>query len=81
MLIFSSSVPDRDGALESSKGEAKGPIARLSRLAVDSSLQLVRLDEISEARGECLGVSSSRKRRMRERFGGRSSSADSVGEA
>lgn len=41
VLTPSSSLPAREGALESSKGDAKGP-RRLSLLPADSELQLVR---------------------------------------
>lgn len=77
VLTFSSSVPVRDGDLESSNGDAKGPSARLSWLIEDSSLQLVLREGNSEASGEGLGDSSSRNLRMRERFGGNNKSEDS----
>ena len=43
-VFRSSSLPVREGALESSKGEEKGPM-RESRLAADSALQLVRRED------------------------------------
>ena len=79
VLIFSSSVPVREGDLESSKGEANGPSARLSRLVADSSLQLVLRDGSSEVSGERPGESSSRNLRMRERLGGNNKSEGSPG--
>lgn len=45
VLTLSSSLPARDGALESSNGEAKGPL--LSLLPA-SELQLVLLDDIAD---------------------------------
>lgn len=76
-VFKSSSLPIREGALESSNGDAKGPYleSRLVRLAADSELQLVRLEDKADAerRGD-----SSRKARTRVFFGGNSSSADSA---
>lgn len=46
-VLTSSSLPFLEGALESSKGEAKGP-ARLSLLPA-SELQLVLLDDMAES--------------------------------
>ena len=52
-VLRSSSLPARDGALESSNGEAKGPLAEKS----DS--QLVRREDMIEGeRGERSGDSS-----------------------
>ena len=48
-VFRSSSLPARDGALESSNGEPKGP-------PVMSELQLVRLEDMPE--GDCMGDSS-----------------------
>lgn len=48
-VFRSSSLPARDGALESSKGEAKGA-------PVKSELQLVRLEDRPD--GDCSGDSS-----------------------
>ncbi len=50
--MLSSSLPAREGALESSKGEANGepkgaPMCRLSRLGV-SELQLVRREDMPD---------------------------------
>jgi hypothetical protein len=47
VLIFSSSLPALEGALESSNGEANGPY-RLSLLLPASELKLVRRDDIAE---------------------------------
>ncbi len=57
MLTLSSSLPALEGALESSKGEAKGP-SRLSLLPA-SELQLVRRDDIAEPEREGLSVGTS----------------------
>lgn len=48
-VFNSSSLPAREGALESSKGETNGP-------PVKSELQLVRLDDMAD--GDCMGDSS-----------------------
>lgn len=75
-VFRSSSLPALDGALESSKGEAKGPI-RESRLPADSESQLERRDDIAE--GDRIGDSSSRNlRELFDFFGGSSSSAESA---
>jgi len=71
-VFKSSSLPAREGALESSKGDAKGPY-RESRLPTDSELQLVRRDE--KAEGERRG-DSSRNGRVLDFFGGSRCSAD-----
>lgn len=73
-VFRSSSLPVRDGALESSNGDANGPYLE-SRLAPDSELQLVRRDERPE--GDRKG-DSSLYGRVRDFLGGRSSSADSA---
>lgn len=69
-VLRSSSLPARDGALESSKGEAKGPYLE-SRLATESESQL-DLRDTAEA-GD-----SSRKARVLDFFGGRRCSADAA---
>ena len=46
-VLMSSSLPARDGALESSKGDAKGP--SLLSLLPASELQLVLLEDMAEA--------------------------------
>lgn len=69
-VLRSSSLPAREGALESSNGEANGPYLE-SRLPMDSELQLVRREETTE--GE-----SSRKPRVRVRVGGSRCSAESA---
>ena len=74
----SSSLPAREGALESSNGDANGPY-RLSRLPIESELQLVLLDESSEGDRIGDGDSSSRYRRDRVLLGCNNSSADSAG--
>ena len=73
-VFRSSSLPAREGALESSNGDANGP-NRESRLPTDSELQLVRRDDIAE--GDRSG-DSSLNARVRDFFGGSSSSADSA---
>lgn len=78
VLTWSSSLPVRDGALESSKGDAKGPCL-LSRLPAESLLQLVLLDEVADT-GDCVGEGdSSPNRRALDLDGGNKSSADSPG--
>jgi hypothetical protein len=57
VLTLSSSLPAREGARESSKGEANGP-CRLSLLPA-SELQLVRLDDIADAEREGLSFGTS----------------------
>lgn len=71
-VLRSSSLPAREGARESSKGEANGPNLE-SRLPTDSELQLVRRDESAEGdrRGD-----SSRNGRVLIFLGGRRCSAD-----
>lgn len=79
VLTWSSSLPALDGALESSKGDTKGPCL-LSRLPAESELQLDLLDDADK--GECTGDGdSSRNRLGRVLEGGSSSSADSPGRA
>jgi hypothetical protein len=73
-VFRSSSLPVRDGALESSNGDANGP-KRESRLAADSELQLVLRDDIPD--GDRIG-DSSLKGLVRDFFGGNRSSADSA---
>lgn len=73
-VFRSSSLPFREGALESSKGDAKGPYLE-SRLA--SELQLVRRDALDIADGDRMG-DSSLNGFARDFFGGSSSSADSA---
>jgi hypothetical protein len=70
VLMFSSSLPDRDGDLESSKGEENGPI---------SELRLDLLDERIE-RGIVLDGESARSLRSLP-VGGNRSSEESVGAA
>jgi hypothetical protein len=70
-----SSLPVRDGDLESSKGEAKGP-SRLLRLPAESELQLDRLEELAET-GDVNGDSSSLCLPLFDFVGGIRSSADS----
>ena len=70
-VLSSSSLPAREGARESSKGEAKGDLE--SRVMSDS--QLVRREDMFE--GEPRG-DSSRKGFMRDFWGSGSSSADSA---
>jgi hypothetical protein len=72
-VLSSSSLPAREGARESSNGDAKGLI-RESRLPTDSELQLVRRDDMAD--GEGGAGDSSRKRRVLDFFGGSNSSAD-----
>lgn len=45
--MLSSSLPAREGALESSNGDAKGPL--LLSLLPASELQLVRLEDMADA--------------------------------
>lgn len=73
-VLTSSSLPAREGALESSKGDAKGPI-RESRLPADSELQLVLRDDIADGDRE---GDSSRNLLVFDFFGGSKSSADSA---
>jgi hypothetical protein len=73
-LINSSSLPVLDGALESSKGLAKGLFLLLT---TESEDQLDRREDARET-GEASGESSSRYRRARAFEGGRSSSAESA---
>lgn len=47
VLMLSSSLPAREGALESSNGDAKGPL--LLSLLPASELQLVRLEDMADA--------------------------------
>lgn len=55
--MLSSSLPAREGALESSNGEANGPLSLLSLLPA-SELQLVLLDDIADPdRGLSVGMS------------------------
>lgn len=68
-VFKSSSLPARDGALESSKGEPNGP-------PVKSELQLVRLDDRAE--GDCMGDSSRYDRAVLSFLGGSSISEDSA---
>lgn len=67
-VLRSSSLPALEGALESSKGDAKGPLDV-------SELQLVRREDMPE--GERMG-DSSRYGRVLSFRGGRSISADSA---
>lgn len=69
-VLRSSSLPAREGALESSKGEAKGPY-RESRLPTDSESQLDLV--------VCLAGESSRKGRVLSFPGGNRSSAEAAG--
>lgn len=69
-VLRSSSLPARDGALESSKGDANGPY-RESRLPTESVSQLDLRDK-----GEA--GDSSRKGRVLDFFGGRRSSAEAA---
>lgn len=79
MLTPSSSLPAREGDLESSKGDAKGPI-RLSRDPADSELQLVRLESMPPALEDLEGVWSLNRRGLDlDVVGGSSSSVDSAG--
>jgi hypothetical protein len=73
-VLRSSSLPARDGARESSNGDANGP-ERESRLPTDSELQLVRREDIPD--GDCIG-DSSRNFRVLSFFGGSNSSAESA---
>lgn len=66
-VFKSSSLPARDGARESSNGEAKGPLES----CVASELQLVRREDMPEG-------DSSRYGRVRSFLGGSSISADSA---
>lgn len=74
-MFKSSSLPAREGALESSNGEAKGLIILESRLPTDSELQLVRRDDIAVAD---LNGESSLVPRSLDLPGGKRSSADSA---
>jgi hypothetical protein len=76
-VFRSSSLPAREGARESSKGEANGemPIALESRLPTDSELQLVRRDESAE--GDRAG-DSSLNGFVRDFLGGSNMSVDSA---
>lgn len=78
VLTCSSSLPVRDGALESSNGEANGP--GRSSLPPWSDVQLVLLEDIVDGAGDLDGESSSRNRCALDLDGGRSSSADSATE-
>jgi hypothetical protein len=69
VLIKSSTLPDLDGALESSKGLANGPPLQLVKEPED---QLDRRDEVRDS-GDASGVSSSLYRRGRGLLGGGSS--------
>jgi hypothetical protein len=73
-VFRSSSLPARDGARESSNGDAKGLICEW-RLVCDSELQLVRREDMAE--GDPIG-DSSRKALVLDFFGGSSRSADSA---
>lgn len=73
-VFRSSSLPARDGALESSNGDANGPTCE-SRLRCDSELQLVRLEDMPD--GDRIG-DSSRNGRVLDFFGGKSRSPDSA---
>lgn len=73
---LSSSLPARDGDLESSKGETNGPI--LLSLLPPSELQLVLREENPDGAGDLAGESSSLNLCVRDRFGGKSNSADSA---
>ena len=78
MLINSSVLPVRDGALESSNGLAKGPALLI---AIDSEDQLERLENVGECGdvGEANGESSSRYFPGRDlEFGGSNRSVDST---
>ena len=78
VLTWSSSLPARDGALESSKGDMKGPYL-LSRLPAESLLELVLLDEMVDTGDRAGEGDSSLSRRGLALDGGNKSSADSPG--
>lgn len=79
VLTWSSSLPARDGALESSKGDTKEPKSLLSRLPAESLLELVLLDEVADA-GDCTGEGdSSPNRRGLDLDGGNKSSTEPPG--
>ena len=71
-VFKSSSLPAREGALESSKGEANGPLE--SR--VKSELQLDLRDDMPD--GDCMGDSSRYWRLILSFLGGSSSSAEAA---
>ena len=73
-VFRSSSLPVRDGALESSNGDMNG-LSLESRLAIDSESQLDRCDDMAE---EGRMGDSSRNGFSFDFFGGSSSSADSA---
>lgn len=78
VLTWLSSLPALDDALESSKGDMKGPCL-LSRLLAERLLQLVLLDETVDT-GDCKGEGdSSLNCRGLDVDGGNKSSADSPG--
>jgi hypothetical protein len=76
VLTCSSSLPARDGALESSNGDIKGLIR--SALAPVSEAQLLLREDMLDAAGDREGDSSSRNRWARDFAGGRRSSDDSA---
>jgi hypothetical protein len=77
VLMYSSSLPALDGALESSKGDANGPNLLL-RLPAESELQLDLREDVAEM-GDVTGESSSWNLLCFDFFGGNNSSADSPG--